>query len=113
MKIRSIIFRLLEWLGFSEKSYSIQRIPELPDNPRPFVIYAIGDPDAWLAALVCPCACGHLIQLSLLKEDSPHWSLQTNHSGKVSISPSVWRSLGCQAHFFVRGGRIVWCNPQS
>ena len=60
MKIRSIIFRLLEWLGFSEKSYRIQRVPELPDNPRPFVIYAIGNPDAWLAALVCPCGCGHL-----------------------------------------------------
>ena len=113
MKIRSIIFRLLEWLGFSEKSYRIHRAPELPDNPRPFVIYAIGDSDAWLAALVCPCGCGHLIQLSLLKEDSPHWSLQTNRSGKVSISPSVWRSLGCQAHFFVRDGRIIWCDRQS
>jgi hypothetical protein len=113
MKIRSIIFRLLEWLGFSEKSYRIQRVPELPDNPRPFVIYAIGDPDAWLAALVCPCGCGHLIQLSLLKEDSPRWSLHADRDGKVSISPSVWRSLGCQAHFFVSGGRIIWCNRQS
>lgn len=113
MRIRSTIFRLLEWLGFSEKSYRIQRVPELPDNLHPFVIYAIGDPDAWLAALVCPCGCGHLIQLSLLQADSPRWSLQTDCGGKVSISPSVWRSLGCEAHFFVRDGRIIWCNRQS
>jgi len=113
MKIRSILSRLLEWLGFGEKSYRVQKVEEVPDTPRPFVVYAIGDSDAWLAALVCPCGCGHLIQLSLLKGDSPHWSLQTDCSGKVSISPSVWRSLGCQAHFFVRGGRIVWCNIQS
>lgn len=113
MKIRSIILRLLEWLGFREKIYRIHKLPELPDNPRPFVIYAIGDSDAWLAALVCPCGCGHLIQLSLLQADSPRWSLQTDPAGKVSISPSVWRSLGCQAHFFVRGGRIIWCDRQS
>jgi hypothetical protein len=113
MNIRSILSRLLEWLGLREKSYRVQRVAELPDTPRPFVIYAIGDSDAWLAALVCPCGCGHLIQLSLLKEDSPHWSLQADRGGKVSISPSVWRRLGCQAHFFVRNGRIIWCNPQS
>ena len=113
MKIRSIILRLLEWLGFSEKSYRVHRVQGLPDDPQPFFIYAISDPDAWLAALVCPCGCGHLIQLSLLQADSPRWSLQTDRGGKVSISPSVWRSLGCQAHFFVRGGKIVWCNPQS
>jgi hypothetical protein len=113
MKIRSIIFHLLEWLGFTEKRYRIQRVPELPDNPRPFVIYAIGDPDAWLAALICPCGCGHLIQLSLLQADSPHWSLQSDRDGEVSISPSGWRSLGCEAHFFVRGGRIIWCSRES
>ena len=113
MKIRSIIFRLLEGLGFGEKSYRIQKVPELPDTPRRFVVYAIGEPDAWLAALVCPCGCGHLIQLSLLQADSPCWGLKTDHGGKVSISPSIWRSLGCQAHFFVRDGRIIWCNRQS
>jgi hypothetical protein len=113
MKIRSIILSLLQWLGFREKSYRIHRVPESPNNPRPLVIYAIGDPDAWLAALVCPCGCGHLIQLSLLQADSPRWRLQTDRGGKVSISPSVWRSLGCQAHFFVRGGRIIWCNRRS
>lgn len=113
MEIRSIIFRLLQWLGFREKSYRIQRLPELPDNPRPFVIYAIGDPDAWLAALVCPCGCGHLIQLSLLQVDTPCWSLHADRGGKVTISPSIWRSLGCQAHFFIRNGRIIWCDRQS
>lgn len=113
MKIRSFILRLFEWFGLRENSYRIQRVPELPDNPRPFVIYAIGDPDAWLAAFVCPCGCGHLIQLSLLQGDSPRWSLRTDRAGRVSISPSVWRSLGCQAHFFVRDGEIIWCGRDS
>jgi hypothetical protein len=113
MNIRLAIIRLLERLGFREKGFRVQQVADVPDNPRPFEVYAIGDPHVWQAALLCPCGCGHLIQLSLLKSDSPRWDLKVDRNGNATISPSVWRTLGCQAHFVVRGGRIIWCDHHT
>jgi hypothetical protein len=113
MKIGLTIICLLEWLGLREKSFRVKQIADVPDNPRAFEVYAIGDPHIWQAALLCPCGCGHLIQLSLLKSDSPRWRLRVDRDGNATISPSIWRTLGCQAHFFVRGGRIIWCGHRT
>jgi hypothetical protein len=113
MNMRLQILRLLEWLGIRKKGFRVLRVAEVPDKPRPFELYAIGDPYIWQAALLCPCGCGHLIQLSLLKSDSPRWDLGVARDGKATLSPSVWRTLGCQAHFFVRGGKIIWCDQHK
>lgn len=113
MNLRLAIIRLFERLGFREKRFRVQQLADVPDNPRPFEVYAIGDPHVWQAALLCPCGCGHLIQLSLLKSDSPRWDLKVDCDGNATISPSVWRTLGCQAHFVVRGGRIIWCDHHT
>ena len=113
MNIRSAIFRLLEVSGLRKRSFRVRQVADVPDLPRPFEIYAIGKPLVWQAALLCPCGCGHLIQLSLLESDSPRWDLKVDRDGNATISPSVWRTLGCQAHFLVRGGRIIWCNHSS
>jgi Family of unknown function (DUF6527) len=113
MNIRLKILCLFEWLGFRKRSFRVQQVVDVPDNPRPFEVYAIGDPHIWQAALLCPCGCGHLIQLSLLASDSPRWDLKVDRNGNATISPSVWRTLGCQAHFFVRGGRIIWCDHRT
>lgn len=113
MSIRLRVLRLFEWVGLREKSFWVKQVAEAPDTPRPFEVYAIGDPHIWQAALLCPCGCGHLIQLSLLKSDSPRWNLKVDRNGKATISPSVSRTLGCQAHFFVRGGKIIWCDHHT
>src|SRR5579859_1507048 len=111
MNIRLQILRLLEWLHLRERSIRVQQVAEMPDKPRPFELYAIGDPHIWQAALLCPCGCGHLIQLSLLKSDSPRWDLKVDRGGNATLSPSIWRTLGCQAHFFVRGSTINMVRP--
>ncbi len=37
----------------------------------PGVVYLIGDgPEAWSAAMVCPCGCQALVSLSLIPTDS-------------------------------------------
>lgn len=60
------------------------------------------------AVFACPCRCGRRIDLSLMKGDWPHWSLD-NSKGKVTLRPSVWlRADSCSSHFFVRENRIVW-----
>lgn len=84
------------------------RAHELPDTLKPRALYLIGDGTPWCAALLCPCGCRAVLQLSLLEEDSPRWRLLLNGNGLPTLVPSVRRTRGCHSHFFLRGGRIVW-----
>ncbi|MGQ2933742.1 DUF6527 family protein [Sphingopyxis sp.] len=59
--------------------------------------------------MLCPCGCQAIIQLSLIRRDSPHWRAWTEADGSASLSPSVWRKPTCGAHFWLRRGRIIWC----
>jgi hypothetical protein len=102
--------RLLERLHLRKRRYWIERVDEIPDMPVPNVVYAIGDVSPWQAALVCPCGCKHLIQLSLIDHDSPRWSLQGQETGLATLYPSVWRTRGCKSHFILRKGQVFWCN---
>ncbi|MGO9269262.1 MAG: DUF6527 family protein [Terriglobia bacterium] len=81
---------------------------ELPDKPKPCYLYVIGAGEPWAAALLCPCGCRVLIQLSLLKDDFPTWRLSTGHRGVPSLYPSVRRVGGCESHFYLREGQIYW-----
>jgi|GEM_PF-3326820 len=109
MNFRLSVLRLLEQLGFREKSFRVQQVAEVPDNPRPFEVYAIGDSHIWQAALLCPCGCGHLIQLSPLKSDSPRWELNVDRDGNATMS----RTLGCQAHFLCVVARLYGASIAS
>jgi Family of unknown function (DUF6527) len=48
--------------------------------------------------------------MMLLKEVKPRWDLSVDRRGHVSLRPSVWLREGCKSHFWVRLGRIVWCE---
>ncbi|WP_238585809.1 DUF6527 family protein [Comamonas sp. E6] len=56
----------------------------------------------------CPCGCGQPVELPLIREARPRWSLQVDKDGHPSLEPSVWRRGGCRAHYFVRRGKVVW-----
>jgi Family of unknown function (DUF6527) len=73
----------------------------------------VGEGAPWLAALACPCGCGEVIHLSLLKRDSPRWSFHEEDDGTITLSPSVWRSRGCKSHFFLRRSTITWCDAKA
>lgn len=97
------------WIA--RRKFKIARAEELPDKLKRHRLYAIGEGVPWLAALQCPCGCGETLQLSLLENDSPRWRRLTQEKdGTATLSPSIWRSKGCRSHFFLRKGRIVWCN---
>ena len=89
--------------------YATKTIAEFPDTLEPKCVYLVGDDSVpWFAALLCPCGCGALISLSLLKDDRPRWRVRRHFTGTVTLEPSIWRKKGCRSHFFVRSGRIVW-----
>lgn len=90
--------------------YRAKAVHELSDHLKTRTLYLIGGPTPWSAALLCPCGCGDVIQLSLLTDDSPSWRLQWESGKRPSLQPSVWRTTGCHSHFFFTHGRIVWCR---
>lgn len=83
---------------------------ELPDALRPFCVYVEGEGGrVWIAAFLCPCACGQLIQLNLMPDQRPRWALTEHDDATVTLQPSVHRHVGCKSHFFLRAGLVDWC----
>ncbi|HVV41961.1 MAG TPA: DUF6527 family protein [Nitrobacter sp.] len=76
---------------------------------RDLVLAREGDED-WCVGMRCPCGCGRTIELLLVKEAKPRWDLHTDPSGRPSLKPSVWLKTGCRSHFWLRRGRVEWCD---
>lgn len=68
-----------------------------------------GDED-WSVGMRCPCGCGKRLEMMLLKPVKPRWDIAVDARGHVSLHPSVWLREGCKSHFWVRSGKIVWCD---
>lgn len=91
--------------------YQTVLVAELPDRLAARTIYAVGDSGQyWLAAMRCPCECGDIIQLAMLHGQRPRWSLSDRNLRFPTLTPSVDRTVRCRSHFFLRNGRISWCN---
>lgn len=83
--------------------------PDLPERLESSVIYLLGEGGHnWQVGLLCPCGCGGVIQLNLVPPGPPLWRARQYHDGSLTISPSIWRSIGCYSHFWIRRGRVLW-----
>ena len=93
--------------------YEAAALEDQPDEMEPRTLYLIGDLGApWSAALICPCGCKEVIQLSLVKNDSPRWRHRSHADGTISLDPSIWRTKGCRSHFHIRSGRVIWARDK-
>lgn len=100
--------RLVSWQTKSHKPFTTRHDRDLPDTLEPRVLYLLGKPgNEWLAGLTCPCGCREIIELPL-KGSSPKWSVKVSNKGISTISPSVFRSVGCKSHFWLKSGFIRW-----
>jgi Family of unknown function (DUF6527) len=81
--------------------------PRLPR--RDLVLARDGDED-WCVGMRCPCGCGRTIELLVVPEAKPRWDLSVDNKGRPSLSPSVLLQKGCRSHFWLRGGRVQWCD---
>jgi hypothetical protein len=86
-------------------------LAELPELLDPGSVYVLGEGQyRWFVAMLCPCGCKAVLQVSLLTDAKPRWRLiEHADDGTVTLQPSVWRLEGCRSHFFLRRGRIQWC----
>jgi len=82
---------------------------DLPDQlPRRDLVLLRDGGEDWSVAMRCPCGCGQKVELALIREAKPRWSLRNDLGNHPTLSPSVWLREGCRSHFFVRAGRIRW-----
>jgi hypothetical protein len=107
------------WAGIAEiargrnrRLIVIRHVEDAPRKPKANVLYMIGYPAPWRAALLCPCGCESVIHLSLLRNDSPRWRLAISENGLPTLHPSVRRISGCRSHFFLVKGEVIWCDDE-
>jgi hypothetical protein len=110
-KLWAFVCRVVEkWRRKPAPLYTLMYVEDFPDQLKPHVIYLLGDRGKeWLAGFSCPCGCGETIEL-VLNGRSPSWKLVVSKKGVPSLYPSVWRSVNCGSHFFLKDGRIRWCR---
>lgn len=83
---------------------------DYPDVIKPKTIYLRGKNNHfWSLALHCPCCCGDVIYVNLVKDEHPYWMINWNSNGTISLEPSIWRTKNCKSHFFYINGKIKWC----
>jgi hypothetical protein len=60
--------------------------------------------------MLCPCGCGDTIELMVVPEIKPRWSIKADKGELPTLHPLVWRQNGCRSHFWLRGGKVFWCD---
>lgn len=114
MKWLQIVKRWLRLVIDPARRYGVRYVDEFPDALASDLVYLVGDtPDPWAATFECPCGCGQAIRLSLVGRDKPSWRARVSSKGRVTLTPSIWRTKGCKSHFFVRDGRVLWAKDVS
>lgn len=111
-----MMVRPLWWRRFlsrfsPRRALKIIECDSLPERlPRRNLVLAREDGENWCVGLRCPCGCGERLEMMTLDNVAPRWDVGLDEKGRVSIHPSVWRRVGCRSHFWVRAGKIVWCE---
>ena len=112
--IKNKLKKVVKWLSglFSDPAeYKAVPYEELPDEYEKNVLYLIGENNEyWQAAILCPCKCGDLIQLTLDTKGKPRWQVFLNKKNQPTLKPSVNRKVKCKSHFILREGKVIWCK---
>lgn len=59
--------------------------------------------------MACPDGCGETLVINLDSRADKAWRFDMRGEG-ITLFPSVWRDGGCESHFIVWRGHILWCD---
>lgn len=105
--------RIEKWLGRFRVPLRTVKVEELPDILDQKSIYVVGEGSyLWFVAMVCPCGCKAMLNMSLMPDDRPKWNIEEHNDGTITLQPSILRIKGCCSHFFLRKGKVEWCEPK-
>lgn len=105
------INRLISWL-FKDQIYIVKyykKDEEFEFNTNELTIFGGKGYNKW-AHLICPCGCNEIINLSLMKSHNPHWYLKIDNFSRPTLYPSIWKKDGCESHFWIKKGKLIWCE---
>jgi hypothetical protein len=57
----------------------------------------------------CPDGCGETLSVNLDARSGKAWRIYQRR-GRWSLFPSIDRPTGCQSHFILWNGRVLWCD---
>ena len=83
----------------------------LPEPMEAGKIYIVGGPgyQKW-AVFRCPKHEEEIVQLSLMQNRRPRWTIAMDFLDRPTIHPSVRQLDGAYAHFWVKSGSVDWCE---
>lgn len=81
-----------------------------PKLPKRDLVLARDEDEDWCIGMRCPCGCGMTIELLVVPEAKPRWDVSIDAQQRPSLTPSVWLHHGCRSHFWLRNGRVRWCE---
>lgn len=94
-----------------DKRYKYQFVSDVPDSIREDIIYIINNEGySWQIIMCCPCGCKKNLHMNLMKEHEPYWKFEIDKKNKISLYPSIHRIVGCESHFFIKKGKIIWAT---
>lgn len=110
--LKKIVDWFLNWsVNFNWRVYSYRFIQYEPTEVKRGIVYIVKEelmPDALI--LKCPCGCASDIHLNVLPDARPCWTFRITKSNRISISPSIRRTIGCRCHFYITEGKTELCN---
>jgi hypothetical protein len=109
MRIRLWIRNALERLKPARRLVIVDGDSLPTQMPNRNLVLARDDGEDWCVGFKCPCGCGRTIELMLIEEAKPRWSLLTDAKRRPSLHPSVWLQTDCCSHFLMIDGRVTWC----
>jgi len=98
------------------RKYKTAWVEDLPDNPEQRTVYIIGGREhPFYAAVVCPRKkCAEVVHLEISADARRKWKVFEHRDKTVSLNPSIHvTTLPCRCHYWIRQGRIVWCERPS
>jgi hypothetical protein len=107
-KLKIMWLRLTEWWTSPRKVIEVYGELSPSKLPSRDLLLLREGGEAWSILMRCPCGCDQPVELPLIREARPRWSLRVNKAGYPTLAPSIWRREGCRAHYFVRDGKVVW-----
>lgn len=107
----AISFGLIRRPELIQKQVSDHPLPETMDAG---ILYIVGGPgyQKW-AVFRCPKHEDEIIQLSLMANRRPRWTVSPDFFDRPTIHPSVRQMEGSFAHFWVKSGRVEWCGDSG
>lgn len=104
-----LLYPFRQWFK-SADIYGYQFVSDKPDRLKAKTVYVIGTRESpWQVAFICPCGCKSVIELFTNRQTRPRWDIRFEKK-TVTLYPSVHRTAGCKAHFFLTSGKVNWCD---